>query len=112
MSRNERGTIDGFVAAGPARDADAEPCTGEVYAVYVHPNAWGLGAGHALLSVASAALADEYEADTLWVLAGNYRACRFYTRQGWNPDGSQREEERGQVVLNEVRYRRSLRPRR
>lgn len=112
VSRDSRGIINGFVAAGASRDADAEPSTGEVYAVYVHPDAWGSGAGHALVSSASASLADDYEAATLWVLAGNDRACRFYERQGWRPDGSQREEARGAAVVNEARYCASLRPRR
>lgn len=100
--------IEGFVAAGPSRDGDASPRTGEVYAIYVRPDKWRVGVGYSLLQVAERALGADYEVATLWVLDGNGRACRFYERQGWTPDGGWREEARGATVLQEVRYSKKL----
>ena len=39
------GEIVGFVSVGASRDEDAD---GELYAIYVHPDHWGTGAGHEL----------------------------------------------------------------
>ena len=44
----------------------------------------------------------------LWVLKTNERARRFYEIAGWKTDGQTKTEERGRVVLNEVRYRFTL----
>ena len=45
---------------------------------------------------------------TLWVLTGNKRARRFYEQHGWTADGAQKTDWRGDVRLDEVRYRRTL----
>ncbi len=43
------------------------------------------------------------------MLAGNQRADRFYRRDGWQPDGAGKAETRpGGVILNELRYHRTL----
>jgi GNAT superfamily N-acetyltransferase len=47
--------IVGYAGLGPERDEAAPPRTGELYALFVHPDWWGIGAGHALTE---AALAD------------------------------------------------------
>ena len=45
---------------------------------------------------------------TLWVLAGNDRAERFYRAGGWLADGARRNKEVWGVEVAEVRYRRPL----
>ena len=44
----------------------------------------------------------------LWVLATNERGRAFYEAEEWSPDGAQRQEDRGGVVLDEIRLRRRL----
>jgi len=47
---------------------------------------------------------------TLWVLATNERAMRFYERQGWRSDGSVRIDRVGELrtPVEESRYRLTL----
>jgi ribosomal protein S18 acetylase RimI-like enzyme len=101
------GLVSGFVTFGPSRDDDRDDATGEVYAIYVHPAAWGTGTGRALLALATAGLRESGSSKaTLWVLGTNERARRFYEAAGWTPDGATKDEERGSFTLHEVRYRR------
>ncbi|TCC18069.1 GNAT family N-acetyltransferase [Kribbella speibonae] len=76
--------VIGYAGVGPERDVSARPNTGELYALFVHPDHWGNGAGRALTD---AACADLREAGCttvrLWVLEANIRARRFYTRYGF-----------------------------
>jgi GNAT superfamily N-acetyltransferase len=104
------GQVRGFAHFGPSRDADAgRPPAGELYAIYVLPEAWGTGLGRELMAAAGDGLAAAgYEQATLWVLAGNARARRFYDRAGWVADGSQKRDEIAGVGVTEVRYRRPL----
>ena len=64
------GRIIGFASVGPSRDDDAEPGTQELWGIYLHPDCWGAGHGHALHAHALAALrANASSADTeatLW----------------------------------------------
>jgi GNAT superfamily N-acetyltransferase len=103
----EGGDVVGFVAIGPSRD---ERGIGELYAIYVDPDAWSTGAGTALIARAEERLRETYAVATLWVLDDNPRARRFYERAGWQPDGARKAEERLGVSAAEVRYRKSLRP--
>jgi ribosomal protein S18 acetylase RimI-like enzyme len=101
-------TICGFTTAGVSRDIDLV-AAGEIYAIYVDPDSWGLGAGRLLIENARLLLYDmEFEESFLWVLENNERAKRFYGIDGWLPDGSSRTEDRWGVAANEVRYRRPL----
>jgi ribosomal protein S18 acetylase RimI-like enzyme len=84
------GRVVGFSAYGAERSdlAPAVAGRGEVYALYVHPDAWGRGAGHALVTATIAALRERgYDAVSLWVLTGNARGIAFYERQGFAPTG-------------------------
>ncbi len=100
------GGIVGFVSAGPCRDEDAEPGTGEVYAIYIEPNRVDTGLGRRLFQTVSKWLEScGFRFATLWVLGSNTRARRFYEVAGWVPDGSTKIDHREGFSFQEVRYR-------
>lgn len=100
------GAIVGFTAFGASREDAAD---GELWALYVHPDAWSAGVGSALLTGAEQCLADDGFRDVyLWVLDGNDRADRFYRRHGWRADGRTRVERRPDVTLPEHRRHKPL----
>ena len=97
--------IVGFASVGASH---SEEGTGELYAIYVHPARWGLGAGRALMGRAEASMRDSgFPAALLWVLEGNERAERFYRTAGWERDGEKMDDFQGAVVT-ELRYRKQL----
>ena len=104
------GGIAGFASFGPARDSDTDPrVTGEVFAIYADPDAWGTGTGRALMGSAAAELARLGYADAiLWVLDANDRARWFYARAGWEEDGARKTDGSRGFDITEVRYRRTL----
>lgn len=102
------GSVKGFVSVGPSREVEGE---GELYAIYVHPDAWGTGSGPALMSEARRWLAERFPAAILWVLEDNPRARRFYEREGWTVGDRRLDVVRG-VEVAEVRYRVSFLDRR
>lgn len=86
------GRVLGFVSAGPSRDAGAPAGTQEVYALYVHPDAWSQGHGAALLGWARAACRARGGGRlTLWAIVGNDRGRAFYERQGLVPEPGARQ---------------------
>ena len=101
------GQVVGWIAVGPCRDQERSGVgRGEVQAIYVLADLWGKGIGTALWQAGSGLLFDQsYKHLSLWVLAANVRAIRFYQRRGGmeEPD-SRRSLLRGGVTLEEVRY--------
>jgi GNAT superfamily N-acetyltransferase len=91
----------GYAHSGPADAADhvfgAEQ---ELYALYVHPDAQGLGAGRALVGDA---LATRNACWIVWALEDYAPARRFYESQGFELVPDVRRPWRG---LTEVLYRR------
>jgi ribosomal protein S18 acetylase RimI-like enzyme len=84
------GSVVGAASGGPASGAGL-PGRAELYSINVHPQHWGRGAGQLLLSAAEGRLREAgFSQATLWVIAGNTRACRFYERAGWVPTGEER----------------------
>jgi ribosomal protein S18 acetylase RimI-like enzyme len=85
----ESDEIVGFCDLVPSRDKGADPKTvGEIAAIYVLPDYWRQGAGKALgYYVLEKARKRGYKAVTLWVLASNSDAMRFYESQGFARDG-------------------------
>ena len=76
--------IIGYAGIGPERAPGAPPNTGELYALFVHPDHWGTGAGRALADAACADLrAVGCTSVQLWVLEANIRARTFYMRYGF-----------------------------
>jgi ribosomal protein S18 acetylase RimI-like enzyme len=111
-----RGAIVGFVVAGPNQEQDGAAQSGEVYAMYVHPDRWSTGVGQALMRAAVDHLVAGGAAQALlWVLASNARARRFYERAGWAWDGRTRTKRLTGLPdfhceVEEVCYRRQLPP--
>ncbi|MEV0380844.1 GNAT family N-acetyltransferase [Nonomuraea sp. NPDC050643] len=96
------GRVRGFALYGPSRDDDIPGM--EVYALYVLPEEFSTGMGHALMRAARSRMEAAGCAEAgLWVLAGNARARRFYERYGFTPSG--RTVTRGDPPLKEVHYR-------
>ncbi|HSX21817.1 MAG TPA: GNAT family N-acetyltransferase [Gaiellaceae bacterium] len=101
----EDGRIVAFVSVG----AGESEGVGELFAIYALPEAWGSGAGTALMRAGLATLRDlGYREAVLWVLDDNPRARRFYEREGWMLDGGTKEGEFLGLQAAEVRYRITL----
>jgi len=90
--------------------ASMSPGEGVLGAFYVDPEAWGTGLGRALIVEVERRLAQHHPEATLWVLAGNVRARRFYEAGGWRPDGGEQRDRVWGVTVDEVRYRKTLTP--
>jgi len=96
--------ICGYAHFGPTRDRDqsASPAA-ELYSIYVTPERWRHGIGSELLIQSTKLLGEAgFASCTLWVLAQNGNARRFYERHGWQPDGTERPVD-GPIL--ELRYR-------
>ena len=106
----ERGDrIVGFAAYGPHRERDLDRTSGELYAIYVEPESWSTGAGHALMDAALHGLREAgWASAILKVLEGNARARHFYEREGWVYDGPTDPFDADGQHVPEVRYRRDL----
>lgn len=100
------GRVAGFVAFGPSRDKDAAPGVAEVWALYLAPSCWSQGTGCALwLAALERIRAEACSSVSLWVLAGNERARRFYAAAGFEPEpASMREFTIGGARVSELRY--------
>jgi ribosomal protein S18 acetylase RimI-like enzyme len=100
--------IVGWVSFGASRDLDAQPSIGEVEAIYVLAERWSTGAGKMLWLKARMRLVERgFDRLTLWVLAENARAIRFYRAAGMRPSVT-RTINIGGKDLSEVRYEMSL----
>jgi GNAT superfamily N-acetyltransferase len=103
---DEGGPVVGFAVTGPSEDSDAEPSTGELYAIYLQPERVGTGMGRSLFEHAIGDLRDSgFKAATLWVLATNERARRFYEVAGWRADGTETSERVDCEMRPTIRYR-------
>lgn len=84
------GQVCGFVSIGPSRESGAPAEEGEIWALYVDPQAQGAGVGRVLLAAAEDGMrADGYGRAVLRTLTENGLARGFYERRGWEyvPDG-------------------------
>ncbi|MFF0343626.1 GNAT family N-acetyltransferase [Kribbella sp. NPDC004875] len=103
--RHDKGI--GYAGVGPERAPQAPPTTGELYALFVHPDHWGTGAGRALTDAACDDLRDaECTTVGLWVLEANSRARTFYTRYGFTETAGRTYSSLGK--LPEIRLIRDL----
>lgn len=107
----EDDSLAGFCDLIPSRDQDAAPDeVAEIVAIYVLPAHWGQGVGRALCEQALAQARQRgCRAVTLWVLASNHNAMRFYEAMGFALDGAQKTKTVANgVEVEEVRYRLAL----
>jgi ribosomal protein S18 acetylase RimI-like enzyme len=103
------GEVIGWVCHGPCRDLEVPNGDAELYAIYVHPDRFGSGAGRALIEESvRRCTAAGHPRLYLWVLEENARARRFYERSGFRPDGAREPFEVAGVEVPEVRYVRQL----
>lgn len=102
------GRVDGFCTlAMPSRDEDADGRTAEIAAIYVDPQLWRTGVGSALLGAGLDELRQGgWRHVTLWVFAQNASARAFYSRFGFEADGTEKTRRLGWEA--EVRLRVSL----
>jgi ribosomal protein S18 acetylase RimI-like enzyme len=110
VAENESDGVVGFIRVSPSRDSDTAPqLVGEVQALYLLPACWGQGVGQLLMEAGLCRLAEAgYREVSLWVLATNDRARRFYEAGSWCPDGSTKTDDSRGFPLVEVRYRRAV----
>lgn len=105
------GELAGFAVFGAERVGDGAAPTGdgELYAINLHPDHWGRGAGRTLLRAATDGLAAlGFGEAVLWVVPDNHRARRLYESEGWSDDGAVVTDEVQGVTVSEMRYRRRL----
>jgi GNAT superfamily N-acetyltransferase len=107
---SREGSVIGFVAVGPARDAGCDADTiGELRVVLLDAPERGSGAGSALIAAAERELrASGFAVAKLWVIPENAPAVRSYERRGWILDGAQRTRDYGGREIGSVRYEKPL----
>ena len=99
------GTVVGFISLGRCRDDDrARPEQWEIFAIYLSASKWSTGNGRRLAETALVGVPADVEDVSLWVLAANARARRFYERLGFHADGAERVETLGGQPVTEIRY--------
>jgi ribosomal protein S18 acetylase RimI-like enzyme len=83
------GAVTGWLSFGRCRDEGSADTQAEVWAIYVRPASWSSGAGRALwLRARELMRVQGFESCSLWVLALNERAIRFYGAAGFVHDGA------------------------
>jgi ribosomal protein S18 acetylase RimI-like enzyme len=101
--------VTGFAQTGVPQDGTGDGSLGELYAIYLDPEAIGTGVGRTLLAAATDRLrAAGFTSARLDVLPGNDRAIRVYEAAGWRADGEPWDVEHGDHVLPHQRYVRDL----
>lgn len=98
--------VVGFSYLGASREEEG---IGQIWAIYLHPAAWGIGLGRVLFEGSVDYLRSAgFTEGILWVLDTNDRARRFYELAGWQADGGTQVDDHFGFPINEVRYRGSL----
>ncbi len=106
----DAGDVVGFASLHPTVDRDQDSTeVGEIGSFYVLPAVWGQGVGAGLMAASVRTLgAAGFTSATVWVLATNARAIRFYAYQGWEPDGVARDDVVEGITVRDVRFRRKI----
>jgi ribosomal protein S18 acetylase RimI-like enzyme len=80
----DSGSVIGFSSYGASREQGASLGTAELYAIYVAPQYWSTGVGRGLFQRTRQDLVERgFDRISVWVLAGNERAIRFYRANGF-----------------------------
>ena len=100
------GQVVGFSAIGPCRDDGALSTTFEIWAIYLSPSHWSNGHGRELWLASREVLVNRgAHSVSLWVIASNERAIKFYRSAGFVPEASSLKRfELGGVQVEEIRY--------
>lgn len=103
----EAGQVRGFAVTGPIRDRpEGLAGAGEVFAIYLAPEARGQGLGRALFGHAVHDLQVRGMTPVVvWVFEANPGARRFYEAAGFRVDGTRQPVDFGAVSIPEIRYR-------
>ena len=104
--------VRGWINFGACRDDGASQADGEIWALYVAPDAWSTGTGRALWQHGRERLVARGCATcSLWVFPQNERAIRFYRAAGFAADPlPPKSFELGGATLQEMRYTCTLTP--
>lgn len=104
----DEGRVHGFASTGAIRDQpEGLAGAGEVFAIYLAPEAQGRGLGRTLFAHAVDDLRTRgLDPVVVWVFEANASARRFYEAAGFRVDGARQPVEFGDVALPEIRYRR------
>jgi GNAT superfamily N-acetyltransferase len=93
------GTIVGYLAVGPGEDEDAGPTDGEVLALTVVPAEQRMGHGSRLLAAGVQLLSGAgFTVAGMWTFDGDSPMHTLLSAAGWEPDGSRRELDMGELV--------------
>lgn len=99
--------VIGFAHTGPgnAEAAPPPPGAGEVFSIYLAPEAVGHGHGRGLFARATTDLADRgFDPIVVWVFEENPTARRFYEAAGCRLDGVRHDVDFDGALVPEVRY--------
>ncbi len=103
------GTLEGFCWVRQSDDPGARSTTGEVHALYVHPDAQRRGIGSQLLEVGLDQLRQSGSREaTLWAAKENSTAIQFYEAHWLRADGASKNVTMGDGSIAHLRYRRPL----
>lgn len=98
--------VVGAVSVGADRDDSG---LGELWAINLDPDVFGTGVGQELFVAGVDRLRElGFRKAVLWVVQENDRARRFYERNGWRPDGTEKTVAFGGVDVVELRYAATL----
>ena len=101
----------GFASICEFRDRDKGNLSGEISAIYLHPDYWRNGLGTKLCQAALTELSKAgHKEALLWVLADNTQARLFYENQGFQATNETKLEEfyDGGALLMEILYKKVL----
>jgi L-amino acid N-acyltransferase YncA len=103
----EGGQVRGFASTGEVRDQpDGLRGAGEVFAIYLAPEARGRGLGRALFGhVVDDLRGRGFDPVVVWVFEANGDTRRFYEAAGFELDGARQPVDFGEASLPEIRYR-------
>lgn len=98
--------LSGLLTSAPAETKIRTPGkTGELYAIYLRPEAKGVGAGRSLFNQGKAwATEHGFTELTTLVLEANKGACDFYIQMGMIEDGMKIPDRIGGQDVVEIRY--------
>ena len=104
--------LAGWVSFGGCRDSDKPASVGELWGIYVSPQYWSCGVGRALWLTARNRLIElGFTEVTVWCLAGNERAERFYRTAGFISTNVIIKATFADVILDAIRHEAVLFPR-